>query len=286
MKCLAGLLLLATGTAVLCFAYPSHERWTVREEETIEKTLNLSGAPMRVIVDNVDGYVHVTGTNGSQVHVVAHKTIRAETDSDLQEAKQDVKLDMTEKPGAVSIYYDAPWRCNGEGRGCQGDHRHFYEVAFDIDVQVPRSARAVISTVNGGDVRLSNTDGDFEVKDINGGIALSGVSGSGEVNTINGPVSAHFAKNPVRDTSFKSINGALDIYLQPDLSANLRFKTFNGGVYTDFDVLPLPTTGEASVEGAKFVYRSRGTMRGRVGNGGPELSFDTLNGTVRMHRER
>ena len=69
------------------------DRWSVREEETIRKTLTLSGPPMRLLVDNVDGYVHVTGTSGSQVRVTAHKTIRADTDSDLQQAKSEVKLE-------------------------------------------------------------------------------------------------------------------------------------------------------------------------------------------------
>src|SRR5258705_5340939 len=112
MKFTIYLALAMTGLSALCLAR-SHsdrgsDRWSVREQETIQKTLTLSGAPMRLVVDNVNGYVHATGTNGSQVRVTGHKVIRAETDSDLQEAKSEVKLDMTERPGTVSIYYDAP----------------------------------------------------------------------------------------------------------------------------------------------------------------------------------
>ena len=287
MKFYAYLVLLAAGLIGLCLADSPSERWTVRDQETIEKTVPLTSAPMRVLVDNIDGFVHVTGTNGSQVHVTAHKAIRAETDSDLKDAKDEVKLEITDKPGSVSIYYDASWRCNGDRHPCQGEHRRFYTVTFDIDVQVPRSARTVLSTVNHGDVRLSNTEGDFDVSDINGGIALAGVSGSGDVHTINGPVSVHFAKNPARATSFKSINGPLDIYFQPGLSADLRFKTFNGDVYTDFDVVPVVApAGETEVRSGKFVYRSRGVKSGRIGSGGPQLSFDSLNGNIRLHRER
>jgi hypothetical protein len=141
MKFTLWLALLASGSAALCSASSHSDRWPVREQETIQKTLNLSGPPMRLVVDNVDGYVHVTGGSGSQVRVTAHKVIRAETDSDLQQAKNEVKLDMSEKPGTVSIYYDAPWRCNGEGRGCHDQQRRFYNVTFDIDVEVPRPAR-------------------------------------------------------------------------------------------------------------------------------------------------
>jgi hypothetical protein len=274
------------------FAFPylggsDSEHWSIREQETIQKTLALSGPPMRLVIDNVDGYVHVTSTSGSQVRVTAHKVIRAETDSDLQEAKSEVKLEMTEKPGTVSIYYDAPWRCNGEGRGCHGEHRHFYNVTYDIEVEVPRSARTVVSTINNGDIRIDNTDGNFDVSNINGAIRMTGISGAGDAHTINGALTVRFAKNPSGSCNFKTLNGALDVYLRPNLSADLLFKTFNGQIYSDFEVTPraMPA-GETEQRDGKFIYRSRGARGGRVGSGGPELSFDAFNGNIRLHREQ
>jgi hypothetical protein len=269
--------------AGLCFASNS-DRWSVREEETIHKTLALSGAPMRLLIDNVDGYVHVTGTNGSQVQVTAHKTIRADTDSDLQQAKSEVKLTMEEKPGTVSVYYDAPWRCNNCCNDCRGEHRRFYNVTYDVDVEVPRAARVVVSTVNHGDVRVEGTAGDFDVSNVNGGIAMTSVSGSGDVHTVNGPIRVEFTKNPAGASSFKSVNGQLDLSFQPGLSADLLFKTFNGQIYSDFEVAPRPTPIETEQKNGRYVYRSNRLQGGRAGQGGPQLSFDTLNGSIRLHR--
>ncbi len=89
----------------------------------------------------------------------------------------------------------------------------FYEVVYDIDVQVPRGARTVISTVNRGDIRLEGLNGNFDVKNVNGGIAMQAIGGSGDAHTVNGPVAIHFAKNPSGPCSFKSVNGSLDAYL-------------------------------------------------------------------------
>ncbi len=293
MKVFFYLVLTASGLASLCAAdfaigmnQRNSEHWAVRDEETIRKTLTLSGAPMRLVVDNISGYVHVTAVNsGSEVRVVAHKTIRADADADLQQARSEVKLSMTEKPGSVSVYYDAPWRCNNDSGGCHNQERRFYTVSFDIDVEVPRTVRPFISTVNNGDVRVDGTTGDFDISDINGGITLTSISGSGNVHTINGPVSVRFAKNPSGPTSFKSINGPLDVYFQPDFSADLQFKTFNGQIYSDFDVVagPVPTSSPEQRDG-KFVYRSNALKGARVGRGGPALHFDTLNGNIRLHR--
>jgi hypothetical protein len=265
----------------VCLAKDHSGDWPVRDQEVIQKTMTLSGDPLRFVVDNVQGYVHVKGVAGSEVRMTAHKTIRAETDSDLADARSEVKLDVTEKPGTVSIYYSAPWR-NG------GEHRRFYSVTYDMDVEVPVAARLVVSTVNGGEIRIDNSGGDFEVSDINGGIRMTEISGSGSVHTINGPVSVRFAQNPARPCSFKSINGPLDVWMQPGFSADLMFKTFNGQVYSDFDVVPraIPASAVTENRDGKFVYRSNGVSGGRVGSGGPELSFDTLNGSIRLHKEQ
>ena len=278
---------------VVCLITPGlakdrHGDWPIRDQETIQKTLSLTGSPMRLVVDNVEGYVHVTGVTGSEVRITAHKTIRAETDADLQQARNEVKLDLTEKPGTASAYYSAPWRCDGEGSNCHDHERRFYQVTYDIDVEAPASARLVLSAVNGGDIRVDRTSGDFEVNDINGGIHMNGIAGSGTVNTINGPVSVHFANNPAAACSFKSVNGALDVWFQAPLSADLMFKVFNGQVYSDFDVSSRAITAAAVSENSngKFIYHSNRVSGARSGNGGPELSFDTLNGSIRLHREQ
>ncbi|MFL6452315.1 MAG: DUF4097 family beta strand repeat-containing protein [Bryobacteraceae bacterium] len=287
MKLTVCLALAACGLGALCLAKSSSDRWPVREQDTIEKTLPLSGAPNRVVIENVDGYVHTTASAGQSVHITAHRTIRAETDADLAEGKRDVKLDISGKPGEVSVYYDAPWRCRDGGQPCSGERRRFYEVIYDIDVQIPRDARAVISTVNSGDIRLEGLSGSFDVKNVNGGISMNAIGGSGDAHTVNGPVAVHFAKNPSGACSFKSVNGSLDAFFPNELSADLLFKTLNGQVYTDFEVSPraMPAEGGERRDG-KFVYHSNRLSGGRAGRGGPELSFNTLNGSIRLHRQQ
>lgn len=282
-------LVLASGMASLCLAESHRDRWPVREEETIQKTLPLSGSPQRVVVENIEGYVHVTTGTGPQVQITAHKSIHAESDADLQRAKSEVQLNISGHPGEVNVQYTAPWICRGDSNihsdGCHSNERRFYDVVYDIDLVIPRNARPVISTVTDGDVRLEGTTGDFDIGNVNGGITLTGIAGSGDVHTVNGPISARFSKSPAAKTSFKTINGSVDTWFPPDLSADLRFKTMNGEIFTDFDVTASPIPDSAPErQGPRFVYRSNGLKGGRIGQGGPELSFNTLNGTIRLHR--
>src|SRR5437879_13640856 len=71
--------------------------WKVDEKETIRKTFDLSSGSgdKRLLVDNISGSVHVTGYGGSQVQAVVEKHIYAYSNEAPQEAKRDVKTDMT-----------------------------------------------------------------------------------------------------------------------------------------------------------------------------------------------
>ena len=258
--------------------------WPVRHQESIAKTFVLSGDPARVDVDNLDGSVHVTASDGSEVEVRARQTIRADSDADLAEARKEVSLNMEERSGSVSILYDAPWRCHEHQSNCGDRRRRFYEVIYDIDLRIPRNARLVASTVNNGDVEVKNFAGPFEVRNVNGAIAMEGISGSGEAKTVNGPVSVRFAKAPPGECSMKTVNGSIDVYFPHDLSADLLFKTFNGQVYTDFDVVSRVAAEQQPVQdGGRFVYRGNHFVAGRVGQGGREYKFETLNGNIRLH---
>jgi DUF4097 and DUF4098 domain-containing protein YvlB len=153
-------------------------------------------------------------------------------------------------------------------------------------VEAPREARIVASTVN-GQLRAEQLDGDFDVHSVNGGIKMSGIGGSGDAHTVNGAITVEFSRNPARPCSFKSVNGALEANFRPGFSADLLFKTFNGGVYSDFDVTMLPVaTGERERRNGMFVYRSNRQGSARAGNGGPQISFETLNGAIRLHEEQ
>jgi DUF4097 and DUF4098 domain-containing protein YvlB len=112
------------------------------------------------------------------------------------------------------------------------------------------------------------------------------VAGSGRAHTVNGPVSVTFTANPKQPSSFKTVNGNVDVWFPDGLAAVFAMKTFNGGLFTDFETQPLagaaPPAGER--RNGKFVYRVNEFTRVRVGDGGPEIAFETLNGNVRARR--
>lgn len=254
----------------------------VEQNETIQKSYALGGAaPKKVVVDNVNGSIHVVGYQGSEVRLTAHKRLRAESSSDAEKGAREVKLEITQDGNTVRFYVDGPFRCR-EG-GVHMDRDPGYEVKYDFDLQVPHDTAVELKTINDGEIQVEGVAGDYKVDNINGGVEMTELAGSGKVYALNGKVRVTFRENPRGKSSFGSLNGEVRVSFQPDLNADVRFKTFNGGVYTDYPVsyLPQPVAAGERHNG-KFVYKSNDWTAARVGRGGPELSFDAFNGNIRI----
>jgi hypothetical protein len=258
--------------------------WKYNEQESIKKTFDVSGAGRKLLVDNVSGFVHVTGYDGNQVQVSVEKHIYARSPEALQEAKRDVKLDMTQQGSYVRLFADGPFRGSNNSINYRGDDYYGYHVVFDYEIQVPRNSELNLKNLN-YEIKVKGTTGDYDIHGLNGGIDMEDVAGSGSVNTLNGKVRVAFSRNPERDTQFHTLNGAMDIYFKDPLNADLHFKTLRGGVFTDFDVSPLPVASQTSSQNRNgmFYYRSDGNGAARAGKGGPSLTFNGLNGAIRLH---
>lgn len=264
-------------------------RYTVVDESTITRTLALAAGSGRLLaVRNINGFLHVTAGDGPSVEMSIHKTIRARSDADKAEAERDVRLDFAEQaPRVEAIVRDRRNHvCGEDTRNDRDWDRVYYDVRFDFTIRVPRDAQLRLCTINGGDLTVDGTRGDFDVDNVNGRIDLTEIAGSGHAHTVNGGVTVRFTANPSAASSFKTVNGNVDVYFQDGLSADLRMKTMHGGLFTDFDAQPLPSVAPTSGErrNGRFVYRGNEFTRVRVGRGGPEITFETLNGSVRAIR--
>ena len=258
------------------------QRNALSEKDEIKKSFRLSENDHRqLVVDNVNGEINVIGYDGDTIELVARREIKGESSEKISEAKRDVKLDIKEEKNKIILYVDAPWRTS-DGINYRGWHYYGYDVIYDFDLKVPHKTSLYLKTVNHGKVLVQSVEGEFEVKNVNAGIEMSDINGPAIVRTVNGPIKVSFTRNPGSECSFKTVNGKIEVVLHDGLNADLKLKTFNGKVYTDFDVSSLPREDRTFEEhdGARRVYRRGNTSTVRVGKGGPEFSFDTLNGSI------
>jgi len=254
----------------------------VRADEKIEKSFAMPAGHRTLEIDNIWGSIEVVGTNSSQAQLTVSKSIRAESQAKLDQARKEVTLDITEQEGLLKLYVNGPFRCHCDD-GCGHRESEGYIVKMDFQIQVPRDIDIRIKTVNEGRVSVRDISGSFLVRNVNGDIQMRNVAGSGTARTVNGPVKVSFRQNPHEISDFQTINGAVELEFAQGLAADFRFKTFNGSIYSDFPVTALPVRAvQEEHHGSKFVFHADRYTGVRIGSGGPEIKVENLNGDIRI----
>jgi hypothetical protein len=268
-----------------CHAQADAQAWMpVRDTQTITRTLRFDGSAERTLdVRTIHGTILVTAADVSDVQLDARRIVRAQSEADVQTAEREVTVDFLDGASRVGAVVRDRGDVCGEPFSRSGRPR--YVVTFEFTVRVPRLTNLRLCTINGGEIRVEGTDGDFEINNINGRITIENVRGGGSAETINGALTVSFTEPPRAASLFKTLNGDVEATFPADLSADLTLRTRHGELLTDFDVQPLPQRSEKTERSnGQFVYRSDGSARVRVGRGGPELTLETFNGDVRVLR--
>jgi hypothetical protein len=284
------LLIISVAACALLLAFakhdePSDSQMPLKEQETIHKSFsfNTAGVRSRLEVDNVFGSIEVVATKSDQAKLVIAKTLRAESQERLEAARREVTLDISQQGNDLRLYVNGPFRCHCSG-DCVGIREdQGYRVKMDFQLQVPSNIDLKLKTVDQGQIKVQGVRGDYLVRNVNGGIEMSEVAGSGSARTVNGTVKVTFRENPRADSEFASLNGLVELFFAKNLSADFRFKTLNGGIYTDYALTALPPRPPVQERrNGKLVFRTDRYTGGRVGEGGPEIKLENLNGDLRV----
>jgi hypothetical protein len=154
-----------------------------------------------------------------------------------------------------------------------------------INVQAPISGESLLITVPvntslqlksvRGPIRVEGVQGEVDASCTNGAIDLTNISGTIVADTTNGSIRASMQRvDPSKPMSFSSTNGGIDVTLPHDVKANVRMRTVNGSVWSDFEI---------KLQGGLTVTRG-GTMNGTINGGGVEASFSTINGRISIRK--
>jgi hypothetical protein len=239
--------------------------------EEFSKTLPLKAGDV-FSLENVNGGVTVATWKENTVEIKAVKVAR-----DNKEDLKDVEIRVDGSAGSVSV--KAIWPRN---------RRHF-NVSVKFDVKVPEGVRLDrVETVN-GDVDVTGSYASAELGSTNGSITASGVKGPLDAATTNGgiKVSGQEGKLHAETTNgsiklegltFKdgleaeTTNGSITIAIaNPDqINALLSAETTNGHVSVDFPIT------------LKNLNQSLRRIEAQIGQGGPEISLHTTNGSIRL----
>lgn len=254
----------------------------VESRRVIERRFDLAPGG-RVAVDNVFGRIHLVGSSGRQVRIAVVETISAADEAALGRARDEVELEIRESESGLDLYVDGPFRDCDERRRWR---RLGYEIRHDFEIEVPTDAGFELSTVTDGDIVVDGVRGDFSVHNVNGAIDMRGLAGAGSAETVNGDVRLAFESSPREACRFETVNGDIESSFPADLSADVELTTRWGEMWSEFEVVALPVAPVRRREEGGRTILTTAPPRLRIGNGGPQIELETLNGDILIRRHR
>lgn len=236
--------------------------------------------PRTVIVKMIQGGITVRGYEGRDAIVEtttrSGNSRRTSRPSNVPEGMHQIPnnsggLDISEENNIITIH---------------GGVMH----SSDVVLQVPSQTSLKLETMNGGAIVVENISGEIDAQNMNGAVTINNASGSVVANSMNGKVNVSLNKvTPNKPMSFSTMNGPIDVTLPADMKANLKMKTDNGEIWTDFDVKldasHPPTVEDNSKKGGRYHVRVDKAMYGSINGGGPEIQFVTSNGSIVIHKK-
>jgi Putative adhesin len=265
--------------AVLLFVFAA----TATAQDKVTVPLSDGSQPATVKARLISGSITVTVGTGSQVVVQAEAAANS--------GREPLPPTPPPPPGMHRI--------DGGRYGFTAEEDHNVVTIggglnrTNLTIQVPANSSLELRSVNGGQISVTGVNGNLDVENVNGSIELKDVSGTVLAHTVNGSVTVGLTRvTSDKPMSFSSLNGKVDVTLPADTKARLHLKTTNGEIFSDFDVKMEPDTSKPVIEdsrGKSGRYRIRpdrgSNMYGSINGGGPEYSFQTMNGTILIHRK-
>jgi len=153
---------------------------------------------------------------------------------------------------------------------------------MDFELKVPQNAHIYIEETdwNGNGIRIKDVAGEIEIDAKGSDIQITNAAGPLVASTVNGDIEVTYASvKQDQPNSISCTNGFVDVTLPNNTKADLKMKSINGEVYTDFEV----EMGKAK-EGTKRL--SGHNLSGTINGGGVEISLRAINADIYLRQSK
>jgi hypothetical protein len=157
----------------------------------------------------------------------------------------------------------------------------------ELEIEVPARTNLNLQSHNGRTISVDGVEGDIEATNHNGSVELTNVGGSVVAHSMNGRVVVSFRDIAAgKPMSFSSMNGSVDVTLPATAKADLKMRTDNGGVWTDFDIQSKAASAATNSDQGRYRIEIDKTINGSINGGGSEIELRTRNGNIYLRKAK
>lgn len=147
------------------------------------------------------------------------------------------------------------------------------------EIYLPKSQNVSVSNSWNGDIYIEGFTGEVEANaNLNGGLTLKNVSGPITAYALNESIRVEFDEiNQNSPIVIRTTNGEIDVTLPGSTPANLHLSSWNGDIYTNFDLKRPEKDGLKSISGKD--------VQGAINGGGVAIKLKSTNGNIYLRKK-
>ena len=250
------------------------------EVDRAEVPLTNPSKPSLVTAVVYEGSITVTGYNGKTIIVEAGAIGKPDKKKPKKKAKgmrliQNLRtgLSVTEDNNRVAINVPS------------------HSVEVKLTIKVPYKTSLKLKALDDGFIKVEKVEGDLEVTHHDGPLTLNNVSGTVVAHSYDGDVTVSFEKiNLDKPMSFTTFDGDIDVTFPGNAKFNLKMKTQEGEIYSDFELKMKapPSEPDKKTEKKKGKYHVKfdKTIYALLNGGGEEIQFNTYDGDIYIRKKK
>lgn len=241
------------------------------QPQVIDIPLTRPGELVSVEISILSARIEVVGEDREDVSIevsVQEGTRTIITPSGTQSLKTGAySVEVEENDNHIDV--DTDWRAN----------------KVNVLARVPRNADLELSTVNNGEIIVSNINGKLVLENVNGPITATNINGSVIAESVNEDIVVSFSGITAGQVmSFSSVNGNLSIGVPEKTGVQLHIDSAEGEIISDFEVEVEPSKPVMSREVGRHgvEVRVESVIIANINGGGTVMKLKTLNGDINI----
>jgi DUF4097 and DUF4098 domain-containing protein YvlB len=249
---------------ILSFLFMTGVARSYDTQEKFEKTIPFEPGGY-VAVTNQNGNIQVSSWNEKSVQITAFKKVNLSNSSDAEKWLKMIDIEIIQHDHEIKINTHTPEQ--RESFLEKFFSRHNVSCSVEYEIKVPQKTDLNLQSSN-GNIDVREIEGRIRLETTNGNIDAVEINGLARCETTNGSIHAEFEQVPDQDRmSFETTNGSIKIFLPEDFGGDFDLNTINGSITSDFPI---------KIEGRW----GRKHFQGQVQDGHCSLDCSTINGSI------